>query len=182
MSDTFTSIVPINPIEKEAAENLAEKVQAWLSARKIIADSKTDCSLGESGYPPAENYESILIEKDPQLLELYTNGLEIISERHIFHNGGFDVEQILCSKCGADIIDQDWQNALGEWLEDSETANITCPECKNHYSIAQYQFIPEWGFNQFGLTFWNWNEFNSKFIQDLEALIGGKVKIIRGRI
>ena len=181
MSDHFTSIVPVKRTILEP-EKLGARLVDWLSKQRVIDSVATDCTLGEMGYPPGENYESILQEKDSQLMNLATNGLEVITERHVFHNGGTDLDQILCKICGADLIEEDWQTAIGGWYESSEDENLPCPKCQNTCSITEYAFVPPWGFSNFGLTFWNWNAFDAGFVRDVENFIGAEVVVVFGRI
>ncbi|MCG7860671.1 hypothetical protein MD537_27065, partial [Flavihumibacter sediminis] len=92
------------------------------------------------------------VSSEPDLLpfDLLTNGLEIITERHVFHTGQNGMEVLMCPNCKHDIANEDW-DFLSEW-SDNKSNNLTCPLCNIATDIHKFQFIPEWGFCNLGFT------------------------------
>ena len=182
MSDSYISIVP-EQVEKAKANKLAEKVVNWLISRKIIKAELTDCTLGNDGHEPDENFKEVVEdEKYWWFIDLDTNGLEVITEKYVFHNGGNGLEEITCPNCKTNIIETDWGEAVDEWVKETGLDKVTCPNCQEARSITEYNFEPAWGFGELGFTFWNWQELKEDFIKEIEALLNSKVKLIYGRL
>jgi DNA-directed RNA polymerase subunit RPC12/RpoP len=181
MSDSYKSIVPIN-VKKDEVESIASKVLDWLTAKKIIKNEITDCTLGENGYPPSENYKSIIEGHDYDFTTLWTNGLAIIKNREVFENGGNGLEEINCPTCGTNIIEQDWQQAIEEWYNETGKDSMKCPHCNSQESITQYHFVPMWAFGELGFKFWNWPDFKPSFIEEFEKVVEKPIVIVYGII
>jgi DNA-directed RNA polymerase subunit RPC12/RpoP len=179
MGDTYIKIVPQH-VSQEEANAIAQKVIGYLTERKIISETKSDCTLGEEGYEPGENYKEVVAD-DYDLRGLTINGLELtIGIRTVFWSG--DVEEIKCPECKASIIDLDWSQAIEEWTNDSGDDNIQCPGCGKDNSITDFIFEPELAFGQLGLTFWNWPAFTGEFLEELQTEMGKKAKVIYGKL
>ena len=176
MSDFNISLVPIKT-EVSEKEKLKQEVLNYLISRKIIQEKKNDCTLSsKEGFPPGNNVSSILInENDNKFIELWTNGLEIIEERTVFHNGGNGIEKILCPNCNFDIIDSEWGKYIDNWYK-GNNGSFECLNCKEIVSITECNFKPNWGFSDFGFIFWNWPDLKESFIKELEEILNLKLK------
>lgn len=180
MSDTFISVIP--QVAKGDVENLSDKIVNHLVQKGIIQKSLTDCTLGKPGHAPGDNFRLAIEDDDCGLDNLRTNGLEVINERQVFHNGGNGLDEITCPNCNANIIESDWGDKLDAWVNETGEDKITCNQCNAVHSVAEYNFKPTWSFGNLGLTFWNWPELNQKFITEVEEVTGSKVAVVRGRI
>ena len=182
MSDTYISLVSekINSVD---SKKTAEKIIEFLSERKIAKKNLSDCVLGSSkGYAPAENYRNAIVKSELDFSELKINGIELITERQVFENGGNVLEEVNCPNCGENNIENDWGNSLENWHSGIDTDKIKCQKCGTEKSITQFEFKPTWAFGNFGITFWNWTRLNPKFVAELEKIIGTELKIVNGKI
>jgi hypothetical protein len=181
MSDTFITIVP-KKVTADEVPDISKRTIDWLTKRDIISQNLTDCILGENkGYPPGLKCHEIFEEINFELRNLKTNGLEIVTTRQVFHNGGNGLDEIVCLKCGANNIDSDWAEKVDSWYK-KENDTFECSECNHETSITNYDFQPKWGFGEFGLKFWNWPDFNKDFLDDLKRLLNKDIEIIHGRL
>ena len=182
MSDTFISLVS-EELNSADSRKMAKKVIAFLSEQKIVEKNLTDCVLGSSrGHAPAENYRAILEKLELDLTELKTNGVELITEKKVFDNGGNGLEEVNCPNCGENNIENDWGNALGNWYNGTDPDKVKCQKCGIKNSVTEFEFIPTWAFGNFGITFWNWAKLNPKFVAELEKIIGTELKSVNGKI
>jgi hypothetical protein len=181
MSDSFISIVPQN-VEKTQVKSIADKVINHLVQKGIIKKKLTDCTLGEPGHAPGDNFREALDGDDYGFDKLRTNGLEVITQRHVFHNGGNGLDEIIYPNCCANIIESDWGDKLGEWVNETVEDKITCSQCNATHSVTEYKFEPTWAFGNLGFTFWNWPDLNKGIISEVEDIAGSKVIVIYGRI
>jgi hypothetical protein len=181
MGDTSISIVPQN-IDRKQAQQLSDKVVAYLIQRKIISPYKSHCVLGdESGYPPGIKYIEALDDSNNDFLEVKTNGLQVVDHRRVFYANG--VDEIKCPNCDANNIESEWGEALGEWVNNTGNDKIKCLGCGDSFSICEYIFEPTWAFGELGFTFWNWyGVFKETFLKDIEAVIGYKLKIVHSKL
>lgn len=132
------------------------------------------------GYPPGPRFTDVIEGDDSGLLEIKMNGLEVITERRVFDNGGNGLDEINCPKCGVNNIDSDWSEALSEW-HSGLNDKLKCSQCGKESAIINYDFKPSWGFGEFGLTFWNWPRLTIKFFDELKTFIGKDVRVIYSR-
>lgn len=179
MSDFFISVVPHN-VDK--ANELADKIVNHLIQRRIIQEGLTNCTPGKPGHPPGDNFREAIDSEDYGPGGLRINGLEVLTNRKVFHNGGNGPEKINCPDCKANIIESDWGEALEEWVNDTGNDEFICSECSATHSITAYKFEPKWGFGNLGFTFWNWPVLKKEFISEVEQITGSKVTIVYGRI
>jgi len=181
MSDYFISFVP-EKSEIDRPKSVGFKLIHWLVKEGIIVPELSDCTLGNLGYAPGENYQSILIQEDSRLVELNTNGVELFTERTVFHNGGYELDHVGCPNCQTHLIRTSWSSALDEWMEAIGPGLVHCEHCNRETSIVDLNFQPAWGFSNVGLTFWNWSGFRDSFVQDFEKRVGESIRIIHGKI
>ncbi len=181
VSDHYTSIVSekTNPAD---SQELAERIVNFLTEKKIIEKELSDCVLGSTGHKPAENFGSILEKQNEGFLYSKTNGLEIITERRVFENGGNGLDQVNCPNCGQNQIEEDWGSALENWNDNSASDLVKCSNCLSKNSITKFYFEPNWAFGDFGLIFWNWGKFKTEFLIELEKVIGTELKIVYGKL
>ena len=181
MSDSFISIVP-DKTDKTQVKELADKVVDRLVQQRIIKRELTYCTLGDKGHAPGDNFKDAIEGDDYGFKTLLTNGLEVITTRQIFHNGGYGLDEITCPDCNANIIETDWGQALDEWTNETGQGKIVCPQCHTENSITDYNFDPTWGFGNLGFTFWNWPNLKDNLVRDIEQVVGRPVKMIYGRL
>jgi len=181
MSDSFITIVPTRVTADEVTE-ISKRTIDWLTKREIISQNLTDCVLGQNkGYSPGPKYNDIVDDINYELKKLKTNGLEIIINRQVFHNGENGLNEIRFQKCGANNIDSDWGEIIDSW-DNKENDVLKCSECNNETSITNYDFRPKWGFGEFGLTFWNWPNLKNDFMDDLKRFLNKDIEMIYGRL
>jgi hypothetical protein len=182
MGDNFISVVPLK-IAKPETQSLAERVINWLKQKQIIQKEKTDCVLGDNmGYAPGENFKTAIDGDDCGVPEFKTNGLEIVTQREVFHNGQNGIDSVTCPNCNFNIMDSDWGELVSEWFNDTGRDKITCTTCNNIYSIVDYKFDPPWAFGDVGFTFWNWPSLTDDFIEEFKTVIGKPVTVVYGRL
>ncbi|WP_158977069.1 hypothetical protein [Cellulophaga sp. L1A9] len=181
MSDHYISIVSEKTNPRDSQE-LAERIVSYLAEKKIIQKELSDCVLGSTGHKPAENFGSVLEKQYEGFLDSKVNGVEIITERRVFHNSGNGLEGVHCPNCGQNQIEEDWGNALDNWYEKLKSDLVKCSNCSSENSITKFNFEPNWGFGDFGLIFWNWGKFKSHFFTDLEKIIGMELKVVYGKL
>ena len=176
MSDHSTSIVPRESFYPDK-EIKAKEIVEWLVSLDIVKPTLSDCVLSSNeGYAISNGAE--LVSTEPELLpfDFGVNGLEIITERQVFHTGQYGMEELICPSCKQDIANEDL-NFLSEW-DNNQSNNITCPLCKVATDIHQFKFRPHWGFSDLGFIFWNWSPFTEKFIKDFEQKLGCDIDLV----
>ena len=175
MSDYSISIVPKHS-NYQNKESKAKEILEWLISEDIVKPTISDCVLGSNmGYSISAGAK--MVTNDPLDLpfDLITNGLEIITERNVFHTGENYVDELICPSCKDDIAFEDWE--FDSWIKEN-TDNMICPLCKSESGIHSYIFRPDWGFSNLGFTFWNWPTFTDKFIEVFKLKIGCDVSIV----
>jgi len=133
-------------------EKKAKEILDWLVSLDIVKPTVSDCVLGsEEGYAISEGAKQVVSNPEYLPFNLITNGLEIITERQVFHTGENGIEKLFCPNCKRDLSSEDW-NFFGEWQE-QESNDVTCPLCNVSTDIHKFKFAPDWGFSDLGFTF-----------------------------
>ena len=186
MGDWYETVVdPV--VDANDAPGLAERVVAELVALGLVKPEPCDCTLRETGYPPAQGVFQYLKAPDDMLMRLRTNGLEVEAKRSVHVT--VNVERVLCPACGASTEDLSrlrWQEAVGEWYEGGEGA-LSCPACLRKASVAAWVHEPTCGFGNLAFTFWNWPPFTSGYWtrtprQFIEAATGHACVLVSGKL
>lgn len=179
MGDWFQIIVDREASEEEAPA-LGSSIRDWLVTEGIIEATLTDCVLGSDlGYPPGPNHERATDEKVP---ELWTNGLDIITGRTVFHSTGVET-YLICSQCGERFQPPDeWTDAIGEWYDRRGPGLLSCIRCNYTEAITKWQHDPPWGFGNLGFEFWNWPPLNASFIEEVSKRLGHRVVYVEGKL
>lgn len=176
MSDHSISIVPKLSSYPDK-QNKAKEILDWLVVLDIVKPTLSDCVLSSnSGYAVSQGANLVTTEPAHLPFDLITNGLELITERQVFHTGENGIEQLICPSCKQDIANEDWE-FLSEW-GDNKSNNLTCPLCSVASDIHNFKFTPEWGFSDFGFTFWNWPNLTKNFINDFKQKLGCDINIV----
>ena len=176
MSDHSISILPRLSTYPDK-EDKAREILNWLINLDIVKSTPSDCVLGSTqGYALSEGARAISTEPDLLPFTLLTNGLDIVTERQIFHTGQNGLEELLCPKCGQNIAAEDW-DFFEEWAT-NKSNNLTCPRCNNPTDIHQFKFTPEWGFSDLGFTFWNWSSLSDSFIADFISRLQCEINLV----
>lgn len=176
MSDHSISIVPRLSVYP-GKEIKAKEILEWLISLDIVKPIPSDCILSSSdGYEISGGAKSVT--KEPQYLpfDLKVNGLEIITERKIFHTWQNGMEELICPNCRQNIANEDW-DFLNEW-GNNKSNNLICPLCNVATDIHQFKFTPEWGFSDLGFTFYNWPSFADKFIDDFKKRLDCNINLV----
>jgi len=180
MSDHSTSIIPKQSAYPDK-EIKAKEILDWLVSLDIVKPTLSDCVLSSNdGYSISEGAKLITTEPEYLPFDLTTNGLEITTERQVFHTGQNGIEELICPSCKQDIANKDW-DFLSEW-GDNKSNNLTCPLCNIATDIHQFHFTPEWGFSDLGFTFWNWISLKGSFIDDFKQKLGCDINIVHTHI
>lgn len=175
MSDHSISIVP--KISKYPGNHkMAWEILEWLVARNIVEAGVSNCVLGGDGYSMAKGAEKVVKEPGDLPVELLVNGLEIITEKRVFHTGENGIDELICPACKQNLVNEDW-DFFGVWQEQQDD-NITCPLCDTENSIHSFTFTPEWGFSDLCFTFWNWSELTDSFIEEFKQKLECDVNIV----
>jgi hypothetical protein len=178
MSDSSISIVPKTSTYPNR-EHRAKEILKWLVSLNLVNPLTSDCVLGaKGGYSISSGAINITTEPDLLPFDYSVNGLEIITDRQVFHAN--ELEQLICPSCGKDISKEDW-DFFNEWSE-GLTNDLTCPYCKTPSEIHQYKFNPQWAFSDLGFRFWNWPPFSKTFIIAFQQKLECDVDIIYTRI
>jgi hypothetical protein len=176
MSDYSISIVPRLTIYPDN-ENKAKEILAWLVSLDIVKPTRSDCILSSNeGYPISQGAKNVSSKPDLLPFDLLENGLEIITERQVFHTGQNGIEELICPNCKNDIVNEDW-DFISEW-NDNKSNNLICPICDIASDIHKFQFTPEWGFSNLGFTFWNWSTLKKSFITDFKQKLGCEINVV----
>lgn len=195
MGDTFQTIADIEATE-DMAPALAAAVVRWLSGSGVIAGPLADCVPGPAeGYPPGPGYAAAVEEPDELLPGLKVNGVEVTTTRSVFFPTQGEVGPVTCPHCGRDVDLGDpaggtasahWEafaSGLRHWMAD-QYSEVTCPHCQLHSALNDWYWGADWpvavGF--LGFTFWNWPPLSGAFIADLQAQLGHRVVVTRGKL
>ncbi|MEW6529333.1 MAG: hypothetical protein AB1473_00755 [Thermodesulfobacteriota bacterium] len=182
MGDYFQIIVDKDATEKEAPV-LGPLIRDWLISEGIIESEMKDNVLSSDlGYPPGPDYGRAVEEQDDHLQGLWTNGLDIITERTVFHALPGTVE-LVCTGCGLRFEPPDeWSEAISEWYDQRGPGNLGCPGCSGVRPITEWQHDPPWGFGYLSFQFWNWPPLTESFIQEVSERLGHTVVFVQGNL
>ena len=176
MSDNSISIIPKKSVY-QGNEKKAQEILEWLISLDIVKPLPSDCVLGAPlGYPISNGAIRATNHPNDLPFSLITNGLEIVTSRQIFDNGGNGVESIICPTCSGNLADEDWA-FFEEWQNQTEDT-ITCTLCQSKSSIHSFHFTPTWGFSNLGFTFWNWSDLTNEFIESFKDKLNSDVDIV----
>src|SRR5262249_33708532 len=131
----------------------------------ITGDANPDCVLGGVGYRPGQAVAELYKRRKRQIRfwELATCGVEPHAGKGFNEWAvGPSVEGFDCPACGAGIepFDDAFGDAIGkavgEWMDQSGPALVSCPECRQKCSITEWRCKPPFGFGNLSFRFWNW--------------------------
>ena len=182
MGTWFQSVVDRDATESLSPE-LGAAIREWLISEGIVSADATDCVLSDdTGYPPGPNYEKAVDCRDEHLLQLVTNGLDIITKRTVFHSGQGQFE-LVCSTCsGRSEPPEEWGDAVGEWYDKKGPGLLACPRCGESQPIDNWEHDPAWGFANLGFEFWNWPPLTDEFVKRIGERLGHRVVLVAGKL
>ena len=185
MSCNSISFVPAQPQFQGDRHAKAEEIVKWLVEEQIIESTLSDCVLGGDGYRLLPELAKFC-EYGTEYLnpDLIVFGLEIITQKNVFHPGGNGNDFVTCpacQTCESDICDMQktshFLDLVNVWYEE-ESELVPCPYCQKEISIADFVFEPTWGFSDLGFTFWNTPPFHEDFIKEFERRLGCPIRVV----
>ncbi|WP_126973951.1 hypothetical protein [Gynurincola endophyticus] len=176
MSDRSISIVPRISVFPDKEKKAGEIVK-WLISLNVVNSIPTHCLLGrEDGFAVAEGAKLVVEESQYLPFNIDTCGLEIITQRNVFHTGEYAMDCLICPCCKTDIVNESW-DFLGEWYS-VLSDEITCPACSIRSDIHSFSFFPQWGFSDLGFTFWNWPSFKREFLNEFSNKLNVEIDVV----
>jgi hypothetical protein len=195
VGDNFQIIADVEATEAEA-QALAASVVNWLATTGIIAGDPVGSTLGTRPcYPPGPHYAAAVTSPDDTLAGLRANGVEVHTTRTVFHPVQGEMGPVACPRCGQVVVLEDpatgeltdnwatFSDALGQWHAGGP-ALAACPHCRRASGVNDWQWIGDWpiavGF--LGFTFWNWPVLSASFVTQVEARLGHRVVVTKGKL
>jgi hypothetical protein len=179
MGDYFQTIVDLDATTADASE-LAARALDWLVGEEIVRAERTDCVLGSPlGHPPAGQWTKAATDPGWEP----TDGLGIETGRRVFFGGQGGAQYVSCPRCGGRtwFHTEDWEPVEGTWaafgdaIEEwhaSGDANVTCPSCAQASELTRWRWADDYfAFGYLGFEFWNWPEFDPRFIADFSRAL-----------
>lgn len=180
MSDHSIAIVPKKSVYYDN-KTKAEEILEWLISRDIVKPELSDCIMSlEGGYGVSEGAKQIVSFPDDLPFFLTTNGLEIITDKEVFHAGESGMDQCICPNCGEDIAQKEWI-FIEEWFNEDKDKSV-CPLCNVLVDIHELKIKPQWGFSNLGFKFWNWPDFKPAFIEEFQNRLKCEVVVVNQHI
>ena len=152
------------------ANALSDSVVAEFRNRGLISGELTDtCVLGGAGFRPGPSLADLYEAARPEyrFWELVTSGVEPTVERSFNYWAlGESCEGFTCPVCAAAIQSLDdpfrdaMTDAIGEWLNESGSAQLVCPHCSHATQVTEWHAKPPLGFGNLSFRFWNWAPFD----------------------
>lgn len=170
MSDNFEMLVDVEATPKHA-EGIARAVLGRFRELGLITGrANSECVLGGTGYRPgpavASSYK--LRKRECRFWELVTCGVEPQVGRAFNEWAlGPSCEGFVCPACGAriepfgDSFMDAIEKAIGEWMDQSDSADVPCPACGKKRPITEWGCKPPLGFGNVSFRFWNWPPLDS---------------------
>ena len=154
MSDAAQVFVAID-CEPDEAHDRAAKAIDWLVAQGIVRRELTECVwASRGGHPPGPRFESALDERDLA--------------------GAAATLRLLTNGVAA-IVGRTVFDSGGDGME------LTCPLCGFDQPLREWSG-PWGGVGNLALEFWNWPRVMDAFIEQLAAVLGGRMRVVRCRV
>jgi hypothetical protein len=179
MGDHFQTIVDLDATAADAPK-LAARALGWLVREGIVRPEHTDCVLGApSGNPPAEQWPKAVLDPGWEPAD----GLKIETVRTVFWGGQGDAQYATCPQCTGQtwFYTEDREpvpgthaafgDAINAWHATGE-ASVTCPSCAQASELTWWRWADDYyAFGYLGFEFWNWPEFDPRFIADFSRIL-----------
>ncbi|MFJ3582735.1 hypothetical protein ACIPPS_10930 [Streptomyces sp. NPDC090127] len=186
MGTTYQTVVDLDATPGEAP-TLAVVALDRLVALGIVRAERTDCVVGAPlGHPPGPRWASAVTYEDWEPSE----GLRIEVGRTVFHSGQDGAEYAVCPHCatrtrfsaggaqddGEAIDDRGWmpfRAAMSAWHA-TGAATVTCRHCGTPGDLPSWGWSDDaYAFAHLGFEFWNWPEFDPRFLATFSEALGG---------
>ncbi|WP_436774084.1 hypothetical protein [Yinghuangia sp. YIM S09857] len=195
MGDWFQTIVDTEATPEEAQE-LAANVLAWLISDGIVSAERTDCVLGaDAGHAPGARHGEAVVDPDPELVDVWSNGLHVTVERTVFDAGQGEPSAVTCPHCAVEmrLVDEYWSpveetwdlfaDATESWADDYDEP-VACPSCGRTARVHTWIWADDYfAFGHLGFTFWNWPALRPEFVVELSSRLGGhRTVLLEGKL
>jgi endogenous inhibitor of DNA gyrase (YacG/DUF329 family) len=189
MGEWFQTIADVEATP-DAAEDLAAATLAWLIASGIVVAEETDCALSGLAHAPGPRYLTAVVEADPSLFTLRTNGVQFDTGRAVHYSMGAD--EVTCPRCQHTVALTDERGAPNDaWQDLADTIDVwysggtgerPCPHCGYAVGLNDWTWSPPWGFGYLGITFWNWPPLHPRFLAGIGERLGHRTVHPYGKV
>ncbi|MFC8273255.1 hypothetical protein ACFUJR_12140 [Streptomyces sp. NPDC057271] len=181
MGNHFQTVVDLDATAAQAP-TLARHALEWLVTEGIVRAEPSDCVLGAPlGHPPGPRWASAVAIEDREPC----GGLRIEVGRTAFHGGQGDAQYATCPHCASRtaLYTDDWDHvegasepfdrAMSAWRA-TGSATVDCVHCGRAGELADWTWADDfYAFGHLGFEFWDWTEFDPRFLDAFAAALGG---------
>ncbi len=186
MSASVDWVVDLEASEDEAGA-LATRALGFLVHERIVLPTP-QASWPRAGrlLPPGPKAHAWSVHVSP---EMPGCGLEVVTERKVFHTGDNVVQALRCPQCAKRHLAMDlpWQDAVHDWHFGRSTDRLQCPACGAAEPISCWRFLEfDWAFGCLGFGFNNW-AISMRLAEAIAAVLGHRCRTVhehlqRGRL
>jgi hypothetical protein len=91
--------------------------------------------------------------------------------------------ELSCPSCAATFVAQNgWLEAVGSWASGNDAARYACGACASAQGLREWTGPWPWAFGHLGLEFWNWPPLKRAFVDQMHALVPGRVRLVHQHI
>jgi hypothetical protein len=179
VSENAITIVELSAIGPVARERAAAARDWLLEAGVIVPNADRDDLWQPSefaGGPRAATAFPDHRESAAQLGVLGNSGVDIVTERQVFHSVE-NYEPPACPSCGTPIDEEDHHDLIDGWLA-GEEPSVRCPACGTTSLIGDWP--GEWTFQvgELAVAFNNWPPLSAEFLASLGGLLGPRWRVV----
>lgn len=158
------------------ANQLAQRVGTWLLAEGIV--SPIPCQAPGRSHLLSRGESAAIWDSFPHS-PLLLSGLEIVTERRVFHTGDNGIDGIRCPACGVKHRPDDlpWGDVVEAWFSGNAGDHMVCPDCNVSRSIVDWEFDSPWGFGNLAFGFWNW-QISGRLANEIAAITGHRCRLV----
>ena len=180
MSDNVTWIVDLDASANEAAD-LADRVREWLTSQGIVSPISRRVSDGIDLLGRGEQANAW--DAESHAADLAMCGLQVATERQVFHTGDNGIDCIRCPSCHVahDPDSLPWSDAVEAWYAEEGDDGMACPDCGARHRIVDWEFEMPWAFGHLAFGFWNW-PVSERLLHEVAAITGHRCRLVHEHI
>lgn len=137
---------------------------------------------GALGHPPGRRAHEHTEPGFEYTRGLVNDGVVVETGRTVFDAG----QHGLVVRCRACEHEHEpgvaFMRGVQRWAEGEDDVSYACPKCGHAERLVRWDGPTAWAFAHLGLKFWNWPTLLPELVTSLEAQIGHRARIVRGRL